>query len=55
MELVKIAGPLILAFIMFSLGIGLSIENFKKILIQLELEIKRLILMLLMEKKWFGK
>ena len=28
MELVKLLGPLILAFIMFSLGIGLSMENF---------------------------
>ena len=27
MELVKIAGPLILAFIMLSLGLGLKIEN----------------------------
>ena len=34
MELVKIAGPLILAFIMFSLGVGLSIENFKRVFIQ---------------------
>ena len=34
MELVKIAGPLILAFIMFSLGIGLVLENFKRILVQ---------------------
>ena len=34
MELVKIAGPLILAFIMFSLGIGLTINNFKRIIIQ---------------------
>ena len=34
MELVKIAGPLILAFLMFSLGIGLSIENFKRVFIQ---------------------
>jgi len=32
MELVKIAGPLILAFIMFSLGIGLNIENFKRVI-----------------------
>ena len=31
MELVKIAGPLILAFIMFSLGVGLSLENFKRV------------------------
>ena len=29
MEIVKIAGPLILAFIMLSLGIGLTLENFK--------------------------
>ena len=29
MELVKIAGPIILAFIMLSLGMGLSINNFK--------------------------
>ena len=34
MELVKIAGPLILAFIMLSLGMGLTIENFKRIIIQ---------------------
>ena len=34
MELVKIAGPLILAFIMFSLGVGLALENFKRVLIQ---------------------
>ena len=34
MELVKIAGPLILAFIMFSLGIGLTFANFKRILVQ---------------------
>ena len=34
MELVKIAGPLILAFIMFSLGIGLVLENFKRVLVQ---------------------
>tara|TARA_Y100001936_G_scaffold12771_1_gene11077 strand:+ start:2170 stop:3036 length:867 start_codon:yes stop_codon:yes gene_type:complete len=34
MELVKIAGPLILAFIMLSLGLGLKIENFKRVLIQ---------------------
>jgi BASS family bile acid:Na+ symporter len=34
MELVKIAGPLILAFIMFSLGVGLSLENFKRVFIQ---------------------
>ena len=32
MELVKIAGPIILAFIMLSLGMGLSINNFKNIL-----------------------
>ena len=34
MELVKILGPLILAFIMFSLGIGVTLENFKRIIIQ---------------------
>ena len=34
MELVKLIGPLILAFIMFSLGIGLTIENFKKVAVQ---------------------
>ena len=34
MELVKIAGPLILAFIMLSLGLGLKIENYKRVLIQ---------------------
>ena len=34
MELVKIAGPLILAFIMFSLGIGLSLSSFRKIITQ---------------------
>ena len=34
MELVKIAGPLILAFIMLSLGLGVKIENFKRVLIQ---------------------
>ncbi len=34
MELVKIAGPLILAFIMLSLGLGLKIESFKRVLIQ---------------------
>ena len=34
MELVKIAGPLILAFIMFSLGIGLTFENFKRVFVQ---------------------
>ena len=34
MELVKLVGPLILAFIMFSLGIGLSLENFKRVFIQ---------------------
>ena len=33
MELVKLLGPLILAFIMFSLGIGLSLENFKRVLV----------------------
>ncbi len=34
MELVKLIGPLILAFIMFSLGIGLSLENFKRVIAQ---------------------
>ena len=34
MELVKLIGPLILAFIMFSLGIGLSLENFKRVLVK---------------------
>ena len=34
MELVKLIGPLILAFIMFSLGIGLSLENFKRVIFQ---------------------
>ncbi len=34
MEFVKIVGPLILAFIMFSLGIGLSIKNFEGIIKQ---------------------
>ena len=34
MELVKLIGPLILAFIMFSLGIGLTLENFKRVLVQ---------------------
>lgn len=34
MELVKIVGPLILAFIMFSLGLGLRVENFKRVFIQ---------------------
>ena len=34
MEIVKIAGPLILAFIMLSLGIGLKLEDFKRVLIQ---------------------
>jgi len=33
MELVKLIGPLILAFIMFSLGIGLSLENFKRVIV----------------------
>ena len=32
MELVKLLGPLILAFIMFSLGIGLNLESFKRVL-----------------------
>ena len=34
MELVKLLGPLILAFIMFSLGIGLSLGNFKRVIVQ---------------------
>ena len=34
MELFKLIGPLILAFIMFSLGIGLSLENFKRVIVQ---------------------
>ena len=34
MELVKLIGPLILAFIMFSLGIGLSLENFKSVIVK---------------------
>ena len=34
MELVKLIGPLVLAFIMFSLGIGLSLENFKRVILQ---------------------
>ena len=34
MELVKFIGPLILAFIMFSLGIGLSLENFKSVIVK---------------------
>jgi len=34
MEIVKIAGPFILAFIMLSLGMGLTIENFKKLIYQ---------------------
>ena len=34
MDLVKTAGPLILAFLMFSLGIGLNLENFKRIIVQ---------------------
>ena len=34
MELVKLIGPLILAFIMFSLGIGLSLENFKRVIVK---------------------
>ena len=34
MELIKLLGPLILAFIMFSLGIGLSLENFKRVIVQ---------------------
>jgi BASS family bile acid:Na+ symporter len=32
MELVKIAGPIILAFIMFSLGMGLTVGDFKKVI-----------------------
>jgi len=32
MEIVKIVGPLILGFIMFSLGMGLSISDFKKVI-----------------------
>ena len=32
MELVKIAGPLILAFIMLSLGMGLTVGDFKKVI-----------------------
>ena len=34
MEIVKIIGPLILAFIMFSLGIGLTLSDFKRVFIQ---------------------
>ena len=34
MDLIKLLGPLILAFIMFSLGIGLSLGNFKRVLVQ---------------------
>jgi len=34
MELVKLLGPIILAFIMFSLGIGLTLKNFKRIILQ---------------------
>ena len=34
MELFKLIGPLILAFIMFSLGIGLSLENFKRVIVK---------------------
>ena len=34
MDLIKLLGPLILAFIMFSLGIGLSLENFKRVIVQ---------------------
>jgi len=34
MELVKIAGPLILAFIMFSLGVGLTLNDFKRVIVQ---------------------
>ena len=32
MELVKLIGPLILAFIMFSLGMGLTVGDFKKVI-----------------------
>ena len=31
MELVKLAGPLILAFIMLTLGMGLTLDDFKKV------------------------
>jgi len=34
MEIAKIIGPIILAFIMFSLGIGLRLGDFKKIILQ---------------------
>ena len=34
MEIVKIIGPFILAFIMFSLGIGLRLSDFKRIILQ---------------------
>ena len=34
MEIVKIIGPIILAFIMFSLGIGLILVDFKRIILQ---------------------
>ena len=34
MEIVKIAGPLILSFIMFSLGIGLNLESFKRVIVK---------------------
>jgi len=34
MEIVKIIGPIILAFIMFSLGIGLRVGDFKRIILQ---------------------
>ena len=34
MELVKLIGPLILAFIMFSLGIGLTLEDFKRVIVK---------------------
>ncbi len=34
MEFIKIVGPLILAFIMFSLGVGLSIKDFERVIKQ---------------------
>jgi len=34
MEIVKIIGPIILAFIMFSLGIGLRLADFKRVILQ---------------------
>jgi len=33
MEIVKIIGPIILAFIMFSLGIGLRLADFKRVIL----------------------